>query len=247
MNTAKKEKPLIHPHITYYFQLSNQIRLQIDNGDLREGEKLPKEVDLARIYNISRVPVRQALGLLEKDGLIVRKRGKGTFVKIQEEDSTAVRLSGILAKIKNKNTTRKILSMNTRVVNKKIADYFSSENNFSLSVFKRVISQNDKPYCFTCHYVPSKIGKQINRKQMKEKNMLEILNKDLGFEVGNVKQEFEARNASNEVAKVLSLSVMSPILFVKTFVADKQGNPIEYSEIFYPGDTHRYSIELEYN
>ena len=65
--------------------------------------------------------------------------------------------------------------------------------------------------------------------------------------MGNVKQEFEARNASNEVAKVLSLSVMSPILFVKTFVADKQGNPIEYSEIFYPGDTHRYSIELEYN
>ena len=139
MNTAKKEKPLIHPHIPYYFQLSNQIRSQIENGDLKDGEKLPKEVDLARIYNISRVPVRQALGLLEKDGLIVRKRGKGTFVKIQEEDSTAVRLSGILAKIKNKNTTRKILSMNTRVVNKKIADYFSSENNFSLSVFKRVI------------------------------------------------------------------------------------------------------------
>ena len=70
MNTAKKEKPLIHPHIPYYFQLSNQIRSQIENGDLKDGEKLPKEVDLAKMYSISRVPVRQALGLLEKDGLI---------------------------------------------------------------------------------------------------------------------------------------------------------------------------------
>ena len=247
MNTAKKEKPLIHPHIPYYFQLSNQIRSQIENGDLKDGEKLPKEVDLAKMYSISRVPVRQALGLLEKDGLIIRKRGKGTFVKIQDEDSTAVRLSGILAKIKNKNTTRKIISMNTRVVNKRISDYFDNTNNVSISVFKRALLQNEKPYCFTSHYIPSKISKQITRKQMKEKTMLEILDKDLGFNVENVKQEFEARNASNEVAKILSLSVMAPVLFVKTFVTDKVGNPIEYSEIFYPGDSHRYSIELEYN
>ncbi len=247
MNTSKKEKPLIHPHIPYYFQLSNQIRSQIENGELKDGEKLPKEVDLAKMYSISRAPVRQALGLLEKDGLIVRKRGKGTFIKNQEEDSDAVRLTGILEIIKNKDTSRKIISMNKRVVNKKISDYFNPEKKISISVFKRVLLKNKKPYCFISHYLPFKIGKHIDRRQMKEKSMLEILNKDLGFDVGNVKQEFGARNPSNEVAKILSLSVMSPVLFVKTFVMDKAGTPIEYSEISYPGDTHRYSIELEYN
>ena len=246
MNTSKKEKPLIHPHIPYYFQLSNQIRSQIESGELKDGEKLPKEVDLAKMYNISRVPVRQALGLLEKDGLIVRKRGKGTFIRNSAEDSDAVRLTGILAKIKSKNISRKIISMNTRVVNKKISDYFSTEKNIPISVFKRALLKNEKPFCFTSHYIPSKIAKKINRNQMKEKTMLEILDKDLGIKVGSVKQEFEARNPSNEAAKILSLSVMAPVLFVKTFVMDKTGKPIEYSEISYPGDTHRYSIELDY-
>ena len=137
--------------------------------------------------------------------------------------------------------------MNTRIVNKRISDYFDPKKNIPISVFKRALSKNEKPYCFSSHYLPSNISKQINRKQMKEKNMLEILNKDLGFDIGKVKQEFEARTPTNEIAKNLSLSVMSPVLFVKTFVMDKAGTPIEYSEVSYPGDTHRYSIELEYN
>lgn len=56
------------------------MRDNILRGALRAGEKLPKEVDLARRFGVARDTLRAALQALEKRGYIVRVKGKGTFV-----------------------------------------------------------------------------------------------------------------------------------------------------------------------
>jgi len=50
------------------------------SGRLQSGEKLPSEEELRRHYGVSRITVRNALGRLEQEGLILRDRGRGTFV-----------------------------------------------------------------------------------------------------------------------------------------------------------------------
>lgn len=67
-----------------YLQLSNFLRLQIKSNVLKPGEKMIPEEDLCRILNISRTTVRQAINLLVEQGLLVRFRGKGTFVSEQK-------------------------------------------------------------------------------------------------------------------------------------------------------------------
>ena len=53
---------------------------QIVSGQLAEGIRLPPEVELARAFDVSRSTLRQALGRLQADGLIVSRRGSGSYV-----------------------------------------------------------------------------------------------------------------------------------------------------------------------
>ena len=63
-----------------YRQVEAILRDQISDGVLRSGDRLPAEEALREEYGISRGTLRQALDVLERDGLIERTRGRGTFV-----------------------------------------------------------------------------------------------------------------------------------------------------------------------
>ncbi len=62
-----------------YLQLASLIRRCISSGLLKPGDQLPSELELCRHFAISRSTVRQALGELEEQGLILRRQGLGSF------------------------------------------------------------------------------------------------------------------------------------------------------------------------
>ncbi|MFA6366400.1 MAG: FadR/GntR family transcriptional regulator [Candidatus Hydrogenedentales bacterium] len=64
-----------------YTQIFHQIRQWIREGKLKEGDMLPSERDLAQLFDVSRVPVREALKILEFTGVAEQVRGKGLFIK----------------------------------------------------------------------------------------------------------------------------------------------------------------------
>lgn len=66
--------------LPFYEQLARIIGNKISGGQLAAGKRLPTELDLAKDYAISRETVRQAIGILERRGLVIRRRAKGTFV-----------------------------------------------------------------------------------------------------------------------------------------------------------------------
>lgn len=67
--------------VPYYLQICESLRARILAGEWARGAQIPTEAELCEAYDVSRVTVRQALALLVRDGLLVRGRGRGTFVK----------------------------------------------------------------------------------------------------------------------------------------------------------------------
>lgn len=63
-----------------YRQLASRLQQAIDSGRLAPGARLPSEAELIAIHGVSRVTVRQAIGLLQRQGKVAARRGKGTFV-----------------------------------------------------------------------------------------------------------------------------------------------------------------------
>lgn len=63
-----------------YINVYDELLLQISKGKYPVGSRLPSEPDLASSLGVSRVTLRQALALLQDDGLVRNERGKGNFV-----------------------------------------------------------------------------------------------------------------------------------------------------------------------
>jgi len=75
MATLSETNPL-----PLYAQLASLLRQRIVRGEWREGDRLPSHGELTREFAVARVTVRQAIGILERDGLVKSRRGRGTFV-----------------------------------------------------------------------------------------------------------------------------------------------------------------------
>ena len=63
-----------------YRKIQGNLRKRIESGDLRTGDAVPSERDLARIHRVSLMTARHALASLEREGFVERRRGIGTFV-----------------------------------------------------------------------------------------------------------------------------------------------------------------------
>lgn len=66
--------------VALYQQLADEIKDQIQSGELVPGDQLMTEVELSQVYDISRITVRNAIKVLVEEGILVKQQGKGTFV-----------------------------------------------------------------------------------------------------------------------------------------------------------------------
>ena len=92
-NAILDSKLSLSSNIPLYAQLVGIIKREISSGALKIGDLLPSEAELCRALDISRNTARQAIGELEDEGLVVRKRGKGTFVADPNNNRRGVRYS----------------------------------------------------------------------------------------------------------------------------------------------------------
>ena len=67
-------------HVPYYAQLMEILRSKVYQREWASGDQIPSEQNLCDHYQVSRTVVRQALRELEHEGVVTRKKGKGTFV-----------------------------------------------------------------------------------------------------------------------------------------------------------------------
>jgi GntR family transcriptional regulator len=106
--------------VPLYYQLQEVIKEQIESGVWSPGEMLPSEPELARRYGISRIVVRQALGILEDDAQIVRVKGRGTFVAEPKIDTRAGGLSRLLSVPRSPDVVIEILDVRSSKVEQSI-------------------------------------------------------------------------------------------------------------------------------
>ncbi|MFB6805440.1 GntR family transcriptional regulator [Streptomyces sp. NPDC056387] len=77
-----------------YQQIADDIRQQVLDGALQAGDRLPTEVDLMAEYRVSRIVIRNAVEVLQNEGLVTKRQGAGTFVR--EQTPPRKRISGDL-------------------------------------------------------------------------------------------------------------------------------------------------------
>lgn len=82
---------------TLYRQIYHALKAEMANGHYPPGAQLPTETELMHRFGVSRVTVRHALAMLQREGLVVRIPAKGTFVRHSDHTSPAPKLIAVLA------------------------------------------------------------------------------------------------------------------------------------------------------
>ena len=80
-----------------YEEIVNRLHVWIRQGQLQHGARLPSERELAEQFKVSRSSVREAIRSLELQGLVVSKRGSGTFINTQNIDSVVAMMASTLS------------------------------------------------------------------------------------------------------------------------------------------------------
>lgn len=75
-----------HADRALYLQLADVLRHDITEARLKPGERLPSEAELIQRHNVSRGTVREAVGVLRNEGIVVVEHGRGAYVRSAEQE-----------------------------------------------------------------------------------------------------------------------------------------------------------------
>lgn len=234
--------------IPLYYQLETILRSRIVLGEWSAGQKIPTEVEIAEKYGVSVVTVKQSLAALVADGLISRKRGKGTYVERTEQGERFQPLIGSLTKavVSEVGATEvKVFDFQIGRSSIDVAKHLLIENGKRVLSFKRLhYYHSSEPFSFTINYIKEDIGKMITAKDVAESSVFALLRGKCAVNIGCARQIIRAMVADDYLAKQLSVNMGFPILKIERMVYDIYQETVQYVEIFYRADRYIFRAEL---
>ena len=215
----------------------------IEKEEYVNGKFLQKETDLSEQLGISRNTLRQAINQLVNEGLLIRKKGVGTWViekKIYGESNNWLSFSQEM-KVLNIEIHNFELSIKREIPSKEAELFFCVDPSEKLFKLQRLRGKKEYPFVyFSSEFNPSI---PFSDKEHFIRPLYEILENDYNIIVKTSKEEISAASADIYIAKKLEISVGDPILIRKRFVYDINDKPIEYNIGWYRANSFTYKIE----
>ncbi len=227
-----------------YRQVAMEMRKRIESAQWSKDERLPSLEALAREFQVSRVTARQAVTLLEEDGLIWRKQGKGTFVTRQPGDRRWFNLhtewSALIKLIEG--TSIKLL----RASSGQACPELGPGEGVAAPGYhymRRVSSKDQAPYCVIDIYLEERIY-QMAAKAFESELVLSVLDRLDGLTIKRAHQILTIGTADMESAKLLDIALDAPVAMVRRVVTDQDDTVVYVGDVVYRGDFVKLDIEL---
>lgn len=233
--------------IPIYHQLKEIFIEKIENGEWAIGEVIPNELDLCQQYGVSRGPVRMALDILTRKGLVTRKQGKGTFVLPPKVESGIISFHSFTSLIQQTGMTPSSLLMDFSLEKVKSNVAKNLNINFHDSCFKiiRLRLANNDPLILETVYVPHAVAPTLSQGNVASRSLIEILSTDFAIIPARAKQFFEPSIADDYEAVKLNVLIGAPVLLIQNTTFDSNDQPIIFSKAVMRGDRVRYFVDLD--
>ena len=233
--------------VPYHYQLRQLLERAVTNGTMGAGEQIPTEAWLCERYDVSRTVVRQALSDLEREGLVTRMKGKGTFVSAPKLSEHVIQSLTSLHEdlaARGERLETKVLRLEAQPVTTHVAEMLELPESERIVLLERLRFHRGEPLVVTTAYMPYELCAPLLDLDMTQRSLFETYERELGFELHRGTRAVEARAADGEVAQRLAIREGDPVLVFTgvTYVAD--GRPIEYFVGMHRGDRSRFEVEL---
>lgn len=234
-------------HIPYYHQLIEIIKHNIKEGVWEPGEQIPSEMELCATFGVSRTVVRQALRELQTENIIIKRKGKGTFVaKPKISEGLIQKLTGFYQDMVERGLEpkTKVLFQDIAPATKKIAGYLDIPEGTDVVEIARLRYIHDEPIQVVTTYIPHEISPNLQKIDLRNRSLYEYLETENGIKIYRGKRYIEAVCANQEEAQLLEIEEGDPLIMLDSISYTKTGLIVEYYHALHRGDRSRFEVEL---
>lgn len=228
--------------IPLYQQIVDDIKQQIMDGVLKEGDKLMTEQNLGEVYQVSRITVRKAIEYLADEGYVTKRQGIGTFVATKKfnrnfENKIMSFTEACLAE--GKVPSSELISLEWTRATLKVSKYLLIEEGERVLKIVRVRKVDGDPVMLEEAYFTSKYGflsgENLNG------SLYEALRKH-GAVMAHAVKTIGICYATKTEAEYLQVTAGQALLLHKEQVMDENGEPIHFSQVIV--NPERYKLTL---
>jgi GntR family transcriptional regulator len=232
--------------VSRYIQLATLFRRRIQSGKWKVGEQMPTVNVLSQECGVAPATIRQAIGILEDEGLIKRQRAKGTFVLRRPEDSLWCEVKtdwmGLLRSRDDANIEilSDVIGGPPQFVPHPIGELAPSYRHL-----RRRHWRNDQAFLLADVYIDERVCKKIPEIEFKTKTALRLVVGIPDVTIVDARQTMTLGAADIETAEYLKLPLNVPVAHVNRSAVDDRGRLILIANGTYRGDVVRVDIKLK--
>lgn len=233
-----------------YSKIYQALLEQIQSGELKEGDLIPKELDLSARYGVSRPTVRQALNLLVIDGYLRRVRGRGSYVtkpKVLQQYTQFIESYNYEMEKKGLVPLTKVLEISLTYPGETVQTQLNIPADRKIVKLQRLRSVSDngagKPIILTTVYFPFDLVPDVFTYDFEKQSFYDVLSRH-GVQIKRGTRLLEIKALYKEKAALFGLPDGSPCHYISSVGYDEDGRPVEYSENYYPADRNKFIIEI---
>ncbi|MBP0639108.1 GntR family transcriptional regulator [Cupriavidus sp. AcVe19-6a] len=228
-------------------QIRDALRSWILDGTYPPHHRMPSESELGEQFSASRITVRHALGDLQKEGLIFRVHGKGTFVSKPRAFQNVTSLQGFAEAMSSMGheILNQVRSSKVVPASRAIATQLRLQEGDMVVEIRRVRLLNREPISLELTWVPEAIGRRLLTADLVTRDIFVILENDCGVKLGHADLSVDAILADEELTRALRIQDSAPVLRIERLTHDAEGMPLDYEFLYFRGDAFQYRLRVD--
>lgn len=239
-------KPSDQP-LPLYGQIRNALRARILDGSYAPGSQVPSESALGQAFSASRITVRQALSDLQKEGLIYKVHGKGSFVSRPKAFQNVSTLQGFAEQMSARGyeVLNQLLSLAHAPASLQVADRLQLPEGALATEIRRVRLLDREPVSLELTWVAEPLGRRLAQADLVTRDIFLILENDCGVPLGHADLAIDAVLAGPDEAAALNVAQGAPLLRIERLTHDREGHPIDYEFLYFRADSFQYRLRVD--
>jgi GntR family transcriptional regulator len=225
-----------------YKRIQYLLQRRIEAGELQPGDAVPSERELARIHEVSLMTARHALAEMEREGLVDRRRGAGTFVALPKIHFN--RLASFTEQMASRGLPARSRILCASVVENEpeAAARLALPAHSRLVKVERLRQSGEQPFALESCYLPADEFEGLVSLPLERRSLFGTLEREYGIELAYADEEVDATAASAHIAELLAIHSGAPVLRIRQVIFSTQGKASLYVIGFYRSDRHTLLI-----
>lgn len=244
-NLTEERADLTRSVVSRYIQLATLFRRRIESGQWPVGEQTPTIDELAAECGVARATIRQALGLVEAEGLIERFRAKGTFVKRRPQDQLWCEVETDWQGLLSPRQGADIEVLSDTMGGPPLVHHAVGTMGQNYRHLTRRHSINGKPFLIADVYIEERLAKKLNPADLNSKTALRLVAGIPGVKITEARQTLTIGAADIETSRLLDVLLNAPICHVTRSAVDQRGRLVLVSNGIYRGEVVKVEVKLK--